>query len=339
MDAPDLEVLRTAICWMEQGSTVCLVTVAATWGSSPRPAGSMAVLREDGRLVGSVSGGCIEEDLIHRVQAQPPSSSSLPEVVCYGGTAEDGRRFGLPCGGRLELVMEWLGAPEPLRALLNAVDARKTIARRLCLSTGEASLHAAKRGSDFSYDGQDMIKIFGPAWRLLVIGAGQTSRYLAQLAPALDYEVIVCEPRAEYRDSWSVPGVTLDARMPDEAVVALARDPRCAVVALTHDPKLDDMALMEALVSDAFYVGALGSAANNSRRRERLASLDVPRASLARLHGPVGLSIGSRTPPEIAIAILAELIAVRRASHPVQVSGRAGSPRFCGDGREAVIQK
>ncbi|MHB8427616.1 MAG: XdhC family protein [Acidiferrobacterales bacterium] len=315
METPDLEVLRNAVAWKEQGHDVIIVTVAATWGSSPRPAGSMLVLRADGRMAGSVSGGCVEEDLVQRLRQRAPADR-LPEVVRYGVSAEDTRRFGLPCGGRLELVTEKPGSCEPLRSIVRAIDARMLIARRLCLATGEASLHAAGRGSDFSWDGRDMVKVFGPAWRLLVIGAGQISRYLAQMASALDYEVIVCDPRVEYRDTWPVNGVAVDASMPDDAVAALACDARSAVIALTHDPKLDDLALMEALGSAAFYVGALGSTANNARRRERLASLGLPPDAVARLHGPVGLRIGSRTPPEIAIAILAELTAVRRGSVP-----------------------
>jgi len=328
MDAPDLEVLRSAIAWMEQGHHVSLVTVAATWGSSPRPAGSMVALRVDGRLIGSVSGGCVEQDLVRRVGAQSPHGV-LPEVVRYGITAEEGHRFGLPCGGRLELVAERLSAVEPLLPLVDAIDARTIIARRLCLATGEVSLSTAGRDRDFSYDGRDMIKIFGPAWRLLVIGAGQVSRYLAQMALALDYEVIVCEPRAEYRDTWPVAGASVDIRMPDDAVVSFARDARSAVVTLTHDPKLDDLALLEALDSDAFYVGALGSVANNARRRERLASLGVPPPAIARLHGPVGLRIGSRTPPEIAVAILAELTAVRRGASPILAADRVLPPESC----------
>ena len=331
MDAPDLEVLRTAISWMEQGHEISFVTVAATWGSSPRPAGSMAVLRADGALVGSVSGGCVEEDLMRRVVARS-QPRGFPQVIQYGVTKEEGRRFGLPCGGRLELVMESPSAVEPLRVLVNAVDARTVMSRRLCLSTGEASLHAGARNSEFFYDGRDLIKVFGPSWRLLIIGAGQTSRYLAQMAPALDYEVIVCEPRSEYRDTWPVADVVVDPRMPDEAVAALVRDARCAVVALTHDPKLDDLALLEALVSNAFYVGALGSSASNTHRRERLLSLDVPRQALARLHGPVGLPIGSRTPPEIAVSILAELTAVRRGAQSAAGLGRATPVEF-GDAR------
>ncbi|MHB8258471.1 MAG: XdhC family protein [Acidiferrobacterales bacterium] len=333
MESPDLEVLRTAMAWKEQGRDVSLVTVAATWGSSPRPAGSMLALRADGRMAGSVSGGCVEEDLVRRLRERAPVDG-LPEIVRYGVSVEEAHRFGLPCGGRLELVTERLSSVDPFRAIAHAIDARRLIARRLCVATGEASLHAAGRDSDFSWDGRDMIKVFGPAWRLLLIGAGQVSRYLAQMALALDYEVIVCDPRVEYRDTWPVDGVAVDASMPDDAVVASACDARSAVIALTHDPKLDDLALMEALGSAAFYVGALGSTVNNARRRERLASLGLPPEATARLHGPVGLRIGSRIPPEIAVAILAELTAVRRAPAAVSLSGCDASVERNVPGRE-----
>jgi xanthine dehydrogenase accessory factor len=171
----------------------------------------------------------------------------------------------------------------------------------------------------------------GPAWRLLIVGAGQISTYLAQMAQALDYQVFICDPRSEYAAEWDVPGTTLRSSMPDDAVIELNLDPHSAVVALTHDPKLDDMMLLEALKSPAFYVGALGSTVNSQRRRERLLQyFDLTQAEVERLHGPVGLRIGSRTPPEIAIAVLAEMTAVRNGVWtkdgllPKQIPAEAG---------------
>jgi xanthine dehydrogenase accessory factor len=328
MESSDHEVLRAALDWLEGGRRVILITVARTWGSSPRPVGSLAAVRDDGQLVGSVSGGCVEEDLVERITSSltlqrggiqsPPSFSlpgyesiHLPEVVSYGISREEARRFGLPCGGRLELVLEPLADPAPVRRVLEALAERRLLIRRLDLASGELSLHPASREQAFSYDGRYLEQVFGPTWRLLIIGANQLARFLAEMALALDYHVIVCDPRTEILQHWSVPGVELDSRMPDDAVLALADDERSAVVALTHDPRLDDMALIAALDSKAFYVGALGSRISNAKRRERLALLEVSEAGLARLHGPVGLPIGSRTPAEIAVAILAELTAVR----------------------------
>lgn len=311
MQSADCEVLETAAGWLNAGHRVYLVTVAQTWGSSPRPPGSLLAVRaDDARFVGSVSGGCVEDDLSARLAAGG-ASQTLPRIESYGITPDQTHRFGLPCGGRLDLVVEQLNNAEPLRALLRAIEARQLMTRRICLAIGEASLHAENREAGFRFDGENLIKVFGPAWRLLLIGAGQLSRFVAQMAQALDYEVIVCDPREEYAAQWQVTDAVLDARSPDDAVRALARDARTAVLALTHDPKLDDLALMEALTSPAFYVGALGSRANNARRRARLAELGLPAEAITRLRGPVGLPIGSRTPAEIAISILAELTAVR----------------------------
>jgi xanthine dehydrogenase accessory factor len=310
MRSPDAEVLQAALDWHRDGHAVTLVTVARTWGSSPRPAGSMMAVRGDGRIAGSVSGGCIEQDLAERFSTG--GAPRAPERVGYGVTAESTRRFGLPCGGRLELVAEPLAKPTEIETILERLARRELVLRRLILDEARSSLSPAARDREFLYDGERLEKVFGPAWRLLLIGAGQLSRYLAEMAQALDYQVVVCDPRDDYAAAWEVEGAKLDTRMPDDAAMALADDPRSAVVALTHDPKLDDMALMVALESRAFYVGALGSKANNAKRRERLTALGVPAPALARLHGPVGLHLGSRTPPEIAIAILAELIAVRR---------------------------
>jgi xanthine dehydrogenase accessory factor len=324
----DEEVLRAARDWLTAGRTVWLFTVAQTWGSSPRPPGALMVVSDAGELRGSVSGGCVEADILERV-TQRRLTAAEPEILRYGVTRDDAERYGLPCGGRLEIVVERVDAGEPLERLLEAVGARRLIARRLCLATGEASLHRLRAPEPFRYDGRDLVRPFGPAFRLLLIGAGQASRLLAEMALALDYEVIVCDPREEYARDWRVAGTTLDTRMPDDAVRALAADSLSAVVALTHDPRLDDLALLEALGADTFYVGALGSRVNNARRRARLVTLGIAPERVARLHGPVGLPIGSRTPAEIAVAVLAELTALRhgiRLERSGQRAGDAGAP-------------
>lgn len=270
----------------------------------------MLAVRDDGLVAGSVSGGCIEDDIIDRTRREGMRSTRC-EVVTYGVSADDARRFGLPCGGTIRLVLEPLTRESGVRALLAEVEAGRLTERRLTLADGTWSLRKASAAAGLTFDGEVLVTIHGPRYRMLVIGASQLSRYLAQIAVGLDYQVTVCDPREEYTDTWDVPGVTLVRTMPDDTVQAMHLDERCAVVALTHDPKLDDLALMEALKSPAFYVGALGSRANNARRRERLREFDLTAAQIARLHGPIGLYIGSRTPPEIAISILAEITAVR----------------------------
>lgn len=331
MDSLDAQVLDTARDWAAAGHRFALVTVARTWGSAPRPPGAWLALRDDGQVRGSVSGGCVEDDLIQRMAAGE-FAGTAPILLRYGVTADEARRFGLPCGGSLELVLE----PAPDAGLLDEL-ARRTamgqlVRRRVSLANGSVSLEGGQVGDRLHWDGEILVALHGPAWRLLIIGAGQISYYLATMAQALGYRVHVCDPRSEYADGWDVPGSERIDASPDDAVTAWAPDPRSAVVTLTHDPKLDDLALLEALKSPAFYIGALGSRASNGKRRERLLEhFDLSRAEVDRLHGPVGLPIGSRTPPEIAISILAEMTAVKnglteRSAEPAagQVACRIG---------------
>ncbi len=310
MDSVDLEVLKRCAEWVGAGRRVLLVTVVKTWGSSPRPPGAMLAVRDDGLVEGSVSGGCIEDDIVGRVRHDGMTATQC-DAVTYGVSADEARRFGLPCGGTIQLVLEPLTRESGIPALLTAIEGGKLVARRLELATGTATLAPARAVDGLAFDGKLLTTIHGPRYRMLVIGASQLSKYLAQMALGLDYQVTVCDPRAEYEGTWDVAGVPLVTTMPDDTVAAMRIDERCAVIALTHDPKLDDMALMEALKSPAFYVGALGSRANNAKRRVRLRDLDLTDAEIARLHGPIGLYIGSRTPPEIAVSILAEVTAVK----------------------------
>ena len=319
MDSVDLEVLRRSAEWLDAGRRVLLVTVVKTWGSSPRPEGAMLAVRDDGLVVGSVSGGCIEDDIVERVRREGMTDTAT-RAVKYGVSADEARKFGLPCGGTIQLVLEPLTRDSGMRALLREIEAGHLVARRLDLATGHATLHPARATDGLAFDGGTLTTVHGPRYRMLVIGASQLSKYLAEIAVGLDYQVTVCDPREEYMETWDIPGVTLVRTMPDDTVIAMKLDERCAVVALTHDPKLDDLALMEALKSPAFYVGALGSRANNEKRRERLLEFDVSPEELARLHGPIGLYIGSRTPPEIAISILAEVTAAKNGVAPGDVA-------------------
>ncbi len=313
MDNIDLEVLKTCVQWLSAGLRCELVTVLKTWGSSPRPEGSMLAICEDGRVVGSVSGGCIEDDMIARARSDG-LRRTLPGIVTYGVTADEAHRFGLPCGGTIELAIEPLSNASQLGELLQRLAGGELVSRRLDLQTGAVALSTALPSQSMQVSSTALVTLHGPRWRLLIVGAGQLSRFVAQIAQGMDYAVTVCDPREEYRDSWQVAGVELATAMPDDVVQDMKLDARCAVIALTHDPKLDDLALMEALRSDAFYVGAIGSRLNNQRRRERLAEhFDLTQEQLAKLHGPIGLYIGSKTPPEIAISILAELTAVKNA--------------------------
>ncbi len=312
MNSMDVEVVRTAMDWMNRGHRVVLGTVVRTWGSSPRPPGSLMIIRDDGQVAGSLSGGCIEDDLIGRVK-RGELASRLPQSTTYGVSAEEAQRFGLPCGGTVQIVLEPLGAQSMLRELLSAIEEHRVVRRRLELATGLVSLRPCEDGDALHFDGQVLDTVHGPRLRLVIIGGGQLSRYLASMAVMLDYRVTVCDPREEYHEGWdAMEGVTLSRLMPDDLVIAMNFDANSALVAVTHDPKLDDLALMEALKTPAFYVGALGSRRNNDARRQRLLQFDVSEAEVAKLRGPVGLNLGGKTPPEIALSVVAEMTAARR---------------------------
>lgn len=310
MDSVDIEVLRSAEAWRAAGHRVTLGTIVRTWGSAPRPVGALVAIRDDGQVVGSVSGGCVEDDLIEKVRAQAVAKD-LPQLVTYGVTNEDATRWGLPCGGTLQVVLEPVTGESRLGELLAAIGKQQLVRRRLDMASGAVLLEPGRWSDVLEFDGRTLVTVHGPRWRLVLIGAGQLSQYLATMARMLDYQVTVIEPREEYAAGWNVEGVALERGMPDDLIREMNLDAHSAVVALTHDPKIDDLALMEALKSPAFYVGAIGSKKNNDARRRRLAEFDLSAEEIARLRGPVGLYLGSKTPPEIAVAILAEMTAVR----------------------------
>jgi len=326
MDSVDIEVLRTAETWRKSGRKVALGTIVKTWGSAPRPVGAMVAIRDDGQVVGSVSGGCVEDDLIEKTKTRMVDAKA-PALVTYGVTNEEATRWGLPCGGTLQLVMEPLSEASRIGELLAQISNHILVKRRLDMASGRATLEPGRWQDVLEFDGKLLSTVHGPRWRLVLIGAGQLTRYLAEMARLLDYHVVVIDPREEYANGWDLPQVTLDRGMPDDIVREMNLDGHSAVVALTHDPKLDDLALMEALKSAAFYVGAIGSKKNNDARRVRLKEFDLSAEEIARLRGPVGLYIGSKTPPEIAVAILAEMTAVRHGvSEPSWAAKPA--PRF-----------
>ena len=318
MDNIDVLVLKALRDWRSAGQHALLATVVRTWGSSPRPVGSMMALREDGRAIGSVSGGCIEDDLIARHTRALNQNLGIPDgppqQVRYGVSADEAHRFGLPCGGTLELLLEFNPDAASLQQLVTELEAGSLVKRSVDCRSGEVRLETAEHPNTLEFDGQQLVNHLGPGYRMLLIGAGALAEYLATMALFNGFTVTVCDPREEYMGSWSVPQVNTVTDMPDDAVTAFRPDARSCIVALTHDPKLDDLALLEALHSPAFYVGAIGSRRNNHARRERMIEhFGETEASLARLRGPIGLYIGSKTPAEIAVSVMAEILAVKNA--------------------------
>lgn len=321
-------VINQALAAQAAGQDVLLVTVAKTWGSSPRPPGSMLAIISPRSarpvLIGSVSGGCVEDDLRKRLsQATQPNP---PQLIHYGGDEAD--RVGLPCGGELLLVIESLTATDQLAPARAALNRRVAISRVLDLRTGTVRWQPGSHPVQLI--DETFICPFGPSWRLLLIGAGSVAGHLARIALVLDFVVTLCDGRPNQLHSWQqqfpdlIDAVTQDARSPDVVAESLAIDARTAVVAVAHDPRQDDIGLMVALEHPAFYIAAMGSLCTSAARRERLQSLGI---DTQRLMAPAGLDIGSHTPAEIAVSIAAELVAARQkaleAIRPVTASHRS----------------
>ena len=316
MQAVDRQVLDQVRNWLDAGEPCWLATVVGTWGSSPRPVGSLLTCNRAGRIVGSLSGGCVEDDLLEKLTSGVLAKDAA-QFFQYGITAEETERLGLPCGGHLDIVVEPLAADartlEHFAALSERVAGRGCVRRTVWLNERRFAALDVQEHEPLRFDAaaQRLEHTYGPGFHLFIIGSGMVSAYVAEMAQALDFQVTVCDPREHLLRDFRVEGVTKVAEMPDDALRERANDPRSAIVALTHDPRIDDMGMMEALKTQAFYIGAMGSTRTSASRRERLRALDLSEAELARLRAPIGLPIGSKTPPEIAVAILAEITAVR----------------------------
>lgn len=272
-----------------------------------------------------MSGGCLEEDLLRRT-AGAGDSAGYPVVIDYGITDSDRDDFQLPCGGRIRLLVESLGgvsdqsrATEHVRQLASALNLRQPIARRVRLQgTVELEQPESEARPGIVFNGEELLQTLQPECRLLLIGAGEVARYVAEFATAADFAVTLCEPREAFASGWGYPHLPLDRRLPDDLIAESFNDTRCGVLALAHDPRIDDMGLLAALQSQAFYVGAMGSKQTSRARRERLASLGVDEAALERLRAPIGINIPSKTPAEIAISVIADLIEARHYLRTLQ---------------------
>lgn len=308
--ADDVEVLSTALKWLQAGEPVALVTVLRTWGSSPRPPGSLMAMNTNGNYTGSVSGGCVEEELISRYQSTALAGPA-PTVVDFGVGRQEASRLGLPCGGRLEVLVETLNDPSSIQPLLTKLSQGELTARKVNMVSGQVELMSGKAGLDLQQSESTVIKTFGPTWRLFIVGNGQIANHLARMALQLDYLVVICDPRDQYIAQIPVEGVDYSQAMPDDAVKQITDKSRTAVVVLAHDPRQDDLALTAAIEAEFFFIGALGSRRSAQARETRLKTLGYSSKQLARIHGPAGLDIGSKRPAEIAISILAQMTAVR----------------------------
>jgi xanthine dehydrogenase accessory factor len=330
----DADILRQAARWRADGRGVALATVIETWGSAPRPVGAHLVVDDRGMFFGSVSGGCVEGDVI--TAAQDAIADGAPRLLAFGVADETAWRAGLSCGGRIVVQVARLERPELLDALAADLAARRACAMVTPLDGGlsspdpwlvhsadgddrlggavQARLASGASGVVTQADGRYFVNVHWPAPRLVIIGAVHVAQALAAMARRVDFDVIVVDPRQAFAESARFADVRLVADWPDAAFDAIGLDAFCAVAALTHDPRIDDIALRRALAAPCFYVGALGSRRTQAQRVERLAAAGVTAAQLARLRAPIGLDIGAATPAEIAVAILAEIIAARRGA-------------------------
>ena len=327
MAETSFEALDPALAWLDKGSAVALATVTRTWGSAPRPTGSQMAVRADGAFAGSVSGGCVEGAVIGEAQAS--LADDKPRNLSFGVSNEEAWSVGLACGGTIEIHVTPLIAKarrESLAILKRTREAKRAVILASELSTGDvrivfpdtpgddalldAARAAARRDESVGVEiaGRKwFLTVFNPPLDLVLVGAVHIAQPLAAMANLAGYDLRVVDPRTQFASSERFPNARLDHRWPDEALAEAPLGARSALVALSHDPKLDDPALIAALNSPAFYIGALGSRQTHARRLQRLAALGFSESQLARIKGPVGMTIGARSPAEIAISILAEI--------------------------------
>lgn len=293
-------VLTAATQW--KGAPLALATVVSTWGSAPRPRGSHMLVHADGRFEGSVSGGCVESDIL--ATAADVIAGAPFQLKNYGIADAAAWEVGLPCGGEISVLVQPVSAegfdPELFDRIAEARDTGKGLNVATDLASGQSSLRPQ--------EGAAFVNRYDPPRRLLIVGAVQIAQALAGLARELGIATTVIDPRERFLTAERFPGVTLDDRWPDEAVAALDPGPASAVVTLSHDTKIDDPALLAALSRPTAYVGALGSRRSHAARRERLAAAGVAEADLDRIDAPVGLDIGAIGPAEIALSIAAAMV-------------------------------
>ncbi|WP_195822575.1 XdhC family protein [Roseobacter sp. MH60115] len=309
-----------ALAWHEAGRGAVLATVVETWGSAPRRVGAQLVIAGDGEMQGSVSGGCVEGAVV--LEATEALEKGEQRLLEYGVSDGDAFAVGLACGGTIRILVEPVGSVLPevlLRELMEARAARQPVAYEVNVKTGARSLvrngyeaRFAMDRSGFEQEGDVFVGIHNPPLRLVIVGAVHIAQALMPMARIAGYDPYVVDPRAAFGSEARFPGERILSDWPDEALEAVGVDSRTAVVLLTHDPKLDDPALLIALRSKAFYIGALGSKRTHAARLERLADAGIEPHHLGRIHGPIGLDIGAAGPPEIAVAIIAEMTRVLR---------------------------
>jgi len=303
---------QTIKLWHEAGRKIALATVVDTWGSSPRPTGSMMIVDEAGAIEGSVSGGCIEGAVIQA--AQDVMTSKIPQILDFSVSNDQAWEVGLSCGGRVRVMVEPIEAKLPfMDNILSAICPVMLITDCLTGKTSFSACGASEKSKLENRDGKIIFhQILEPPLKLFIIGAVHITQAMVKIAQSLDIAVLVIDPRTTFASEARFSGVELSTDWPDEALAAQEITSGTAIVTLTHDPKLDDPALEVALKSDAFYIASLGSRKTHAARTARLLAKGFSEAEIARIHGPAGLSLGAKTPAEIALSVMAEMIGLYR---------------------------
>ncbi|MFX0544531.1 XdhC family protein [Roseovarius sp. S1116L3] len=313
------DIPRIALDWHRDGRGAALATVVQTWGSAPRRIGAMLAISGAGDMAGSVSGGCVEGAVV--AEAIEALSEGAARMLEYGVADGDAFAVGLACGGTIRVLVQPIGTALPEAVLAELVEAREARRAAALVSPPDGPPRVETKGhenrfrmdrSGFAEDGETFVAIHNPPLRLIVVGAVHIAQALVPMARQVGYDPTVIDPRAAFASAARFPGVTLMDEWPDDGVRALGLDGRTALVLLTHDPKLDDPALTEALRSDVFYIGALGSSRTHAARLDRMRDAGFSDTDLARIHGPVGLDIAAAGPAEIALSILAQMTQVLR---------------------------
>jgi xanthine dehydrogenase accessory factor len=323
------DVLKAAQSWIDRDGRVALATVVGTWGSAPVPVGGQMVMAPDGRFEGSVSGGCVEGEVI--AEAEDIFASGEPKTLTFGVADETAWQVGLPCGGQIKVFVERLegeGGRQLVDRALEARTSRRGLLVKTNLRDGRHELYERvdERADDLvrehlrsgeselvaTPDGEVFLHAMVPPARVLIIGATHIGQILGQLVKLAGYEVMVIDPRTAFAAEARFPGIRLDTEWPQDTIPRIGLDGYTAVVALAHVGHIDDEALKLAMRSSCFYIGALGSMRNHAKRKERLAAAGFTDDEIARIHCPIGINIGAQSPPEIAIAVMAEVVLALR---------------------------
>lgn len=332
-------VISSVLKWLKEDEPVWLCSITKTWGSSPTPAGTLMAYCKKHGVAGTLSGGCIEEDLLEKMQLGTllinQNKQQFPIEMIYGGSQEEQSKFVLPCGGQLHILVEYLHATleviEHFSSLEYFLHQREIIGRKVAVHSGEITLlteniqRGISRVAECSVQNKNqnftdttnakekvyIEHIMGPAYQMLLIGASEVARCVAELALSLDFEVSVWDHREEFIRNWQVQNVEVYQGSPEKLINEKFTDENNAIIALAHDPRVDDFALVDALSTKAFYIGAIGSKNTCRKRRERLVNYVGPPELLDKMHSPVGIDIGSKTPFEIAISVMAHVIQKR----------------------------